>query len=120
MIPAPTLLRCFGCDCTTRDEAKVIIATDGRLRCRDCAAYEASLAAPAPAVRLGKIQVAVLRALISHGRYGSGRWVWGTHSETLRVLESLETRGLARIDRLVSGRVNAEITDEGRAAYAAR
>lgn len=46
--PAPiTLFRCFGCDRTTRDEGNLAVGPEGLLRCAECAAYEASLAAPA-------------------------------------------------------------------------
>lgn len=47
--------------------------------------------------KLGTTQEAVLRCLLRYGGSwgaGAGGWVWGTYSETVRVLESLERRGL--------------------------
>ena len=55
-------------------------------------------------MKLGSVQQAVLRALAEHGRWdtsalygttGAG-WMWDTPSNTLRVMESLVARGVAR------------------------
>ena len=54
--------------------------------------------------KLGKTQLGVLRAL--SGGYGNGQgdrpwpgrgWTWSTSSETRRILESLERRGLVTV-----------------------
>lgn len=44
--------------------------------------------------RLGKNQVAVLDALVAHHHWFDGcGWIWNTHSETVRILDSLVKRG---------------------------
>lgn len=49
---------------------------------------------------LGSTQAKVLRALREHGSwsYGCG-WYWDTHSNTVRVLDSLVRRGDVTIER---------------------
>lgn len=45
---------------------------------------------------LGKVQQAVLRSLREHGRWSRGcGWLWDTHGNTARVLDTLVNRGLA-------------------------
>lgn len=45
---------------------------------------------------LGKVQALILESLRSHKRWHPGcGWIWGTYSETVRLLDSLVKRGLA-------------------------
>ena len=47
--------------------------------------------------KIGKNQKAALSSLATLGAFNSktgGNWVFGTHSETVRLLESLRRRGL--------------------------
>jgi hypothetical protein len=45
--------------------------------------------------KLGKVQIAVLRAMRSHGKWRrNGGWYWGCAGETQRILDGLVARGL--------------------------
>lgn len=45
---------------------------------------------------LGPVQRDVLGALIEHGSWSAGSgWIWTTYGETMRLMRSLEARGLA-------------------------
>ena len=47
------------------------------------------------AKRLGKNQEAVLKALHNHGSWSPGcGWIWGTRSDTIKIMESLVKHGL--------------------------
>lgn len=101
----PEFYRCFGCDRVTRDQSKVVIGADGYLRCADCVAYEARLAAPVEipvlvreqaAKRLGRKQRAVLAYTLAAGSFSG---VWGPGRAT--VAESLVQRGLIVWDETV-------------------
>lgn len=51
--------------------------------------------------KLGRVQVEVLKSLRRFGKWtprGIGGWVWDTPSRTLRIMESLERRGLVHRD----------------------
>jgi hypothetical protein len=43
--------------------------------------------------KLGRVQVAVLKALLERGSYPGG-WLWNNQSGTVKILESLHKRGL--------------------------
>ena len=44
---------------------------------------------------LGKTQIAILSSLHEHKGWSAGcGWIWDTHSNTVRLLESLIARGL--------------------------
>jgi hypothetical protein len=69
-------------------------------------------------VRLGIQQRTVLRSLIDHGSWTRGcGWKYGTPSQTIALLESLEKRGYAL--RLTAGRRSPAwvATADGRAAH---
>lgn len=58
------------------------------------------MSAPASPRPLGEVQRACLQALAGRfeGRprpYPGGGWIWTNHSQTVKVMESLERRGLA-------------------------
>ncbi len=48
--------------------------------------------------QLGLSQQEVLRALLTHGYWAHGGWIWGTLGETKRILDSLVKRGLVYVD----------------------
>jgi hypothetical protein len=66
-------------------------------------------------MKLGTTQRALLEALVEHrywyaGGYGCG-WVWGTASDTERVLEALFRRGLVtKVERPSAIRPNTSVT----------
>ncbi len=51
-------------------------------------------------MKLGKIQLEVLKCLKEHGMYAQGfsGWVWGTHSLTRRTLDALKKKGAVKIE----------------------
>jgi hypothetical protein len=52
---------------------------------------------PRPKRDLGKVQAGVLSAIVEHGKYSEWcGWTWSTHSATIRVVRSLEIRGLVK------------------------
>lgn len=66
--------------------------------------------------RLGAAQKGVLRSMNSHrGRWDGGSWNWGSQAETLRILGTLQKRGLVK--EMEDGAF--ELTDLGRQAIRA-
>ena len=53
--------------------------------------------------QMGDVQKEVLESIYRHkrfNRYGPNGWIWDTNSNTIRVLESLQKRGLVEyLDR---------------------
>lgn len=78
---------------------------------------------PRPKRDLGKVQAGVLRAVVEHGCYSDWcGWNWRNHSETERVVRSLERRGFVRFvpgdgRTLGEPRDRWEPTSEGDAWY---
>lgn len=66
---------------------------------------------------IGEIQLGVLDALDEHGGWEPGcGWVWTTHAQTQKVLDTLVRRGLAKVSN-IDGRPGTRryrITAEGR------
>ena len=61
-------------------------------------------AKPITTRKLTETQQDVLEALRRYGRYEpGGGWSWNNHSTTVRVLETLVQRGLARVEKLPIG-----------------
>jgi DNA-binding PadR family transcriptional regulator len=71
---------------------------------------------------MGDNQIGVLRTLEEYGPY-PGRWIWGNHSTTIRILDSLVRRGFVepypvhRYSPPEEVVTYYRITDTGRAAY---
>lgn len=63
-------------------------------------------------VKLGKNQERVLAALKRFGRYPS-TWVWGTHSATVRILDSLAKKGLVRTEEVLRTDMRGRVFPEG-------
>lgn len=53
---------------------------------------------------LGANQRGVLDSLRDHGQYPGGGWVWGNHSTTVKILDSLVKRGLVATDAVTPSR----------------
>lgn len=51
---------------------------------------------------IGANQRGVLDSLRDHGEY-PGRWVWGNHSTTIKILDSLTRRGLVVVGTGTNG-----------------
>ena len=66
--------------------------------------------------KLGKTQMGVLLSLADYGSWPGG-WIWGNRSTTIKALDSLVRRGLAR-KATWSSREVYQITEAGRKAVA--
>lgn len=70
-------------------------------------------------MRLGKIQVALIRSLLDHGSWQDSRfqwWHWDTRASTRRVLDSLVKRGIVRLSpKNIDGPATYTLADEDEA-----
>ena len=69
---------------------------------------------------LGPNQASALHALAEHGGSWPSGWLWGNHSQTRRLLESLVRRGLTERRTNATGRISYHLTAEGLAMARAR
>lgn len=67
---------------------------------------------------LGSVQEACLRSLVTHGSWPGSGWVWSTQSATLRLLNQLVERGLAKAEPRPRKLPLYTPTDAGRALVA--